>query len=124
MEFLFDDRSIDRCAGVHRVLGVPRKQNETVLQPVEPWERGGITSQRAILFDRDEGKFKLWYKAHDNPTPKGIHDPRHTLLCYAESLDGLEWERPHLHLLDYHGSNANNILDEVSDADGATGNVI
>jgi len=32
MELLFDDEWVDRKAGVRRVLGVPRKEAEPVLQ--------------------------------------------------------------------------------------------
>ena len=35
MELLFDDLWLDRKAGVRRVIGVPRKEPEPVLEPVE-----------------------------------------------------------------------------------------
>ena len=51
------------------------------------------------------GKFGLWYEVV--PPQGGI---RRCLLCYAESVDGLNWTKPNLRLVDYQGSKKNNIV--------------
>lgn len=52
----------------------------------------------------------MWYQACDDDQWNG-GGPRP---CYAESADGLTWEKPDLGLVEYKGSRANNILLEYS----------
>jgi len=51
------------------------------------------------------GKFGLWYEV---VPPK--EDGKTNLLCYAESLDGINWKKPNLGLVEFRGSKANNIV--------------
>jgi len=134
MELLFDDEWIDRKAGVRRVPGPVRKEPELVLRPGAPWEedvRGG----HAVIFDDEAGKFKLWYRAltseraersDERDVVSSERDPakRRTFLCYAESSDGVVWERPPLGLFDYQGNRDNNILREVDHGDSVWWNVL
>lgn len=134
MELLFDDDALDRTAGVVRVLGTVRKEPAPVLQAERPWEREGFLSMMSPLFDAEEGRFKLWYRAKCGVaagTPaQGVEsserDParRRVFLCYAESADGLHWERPDLGIVDFRGRRDNNILLELRDADSVFWNVV
>jgi hypothetical protein len=144
MEFLFDDEWVDRKAGVQRVLGQPRKGAEPVLQGSAPWEAAGVSSLHALLFDAQEQKFKLWYRAQvrkspvpgeDRPDIKGAvaetvpsseqeRGEHRSFLCYAESTDGTNWVRPSLGLFQYQDSRQNNILCEAAEGDGAVWNVV
>ena len=68
--------------------------------------------------------FRLWYLAYEWDPPAGVELPvtetaedaalfwQHTRgrLCYAESADGVHWERPNLGLVEFRGSGDNNIL--------------
>ncbi len=50
----------------------------------------------------EAGRFRLWYicrDAEDQPN-----------LAYAESPDGIHWEKPSLGIVEYHGSRENNLL--------------
>ncbi len=137
MEFLFDDMWVDRKAGVGRVLGKPRKEAEPILKPTMPWEGGGSGSG-PILFDAEEQKFKMWYRAlvatstkavsaQDDATPSSERDlgGYRNFTCYAESGDGVQWVRPNLGLFEFEGSRENNILFEAtSKADGVLYNVV
>jgi len=64
----------------------------------------------------DNGKYKTWYTvtAMDNPEPfssKGKMLPGYnSYLAYAESADGLTWDKPKLGLFEYDGSRDNNIV--------------
>jgi hypothetical protein len=50
-------------------------------------------------------KFGLWYEV---VPPK--EDGKTNLLCYAESTDGVNWQKPSLGLVEFRGSKANNIV--------------
>ena len=52
---------------------------------------------------RDGDQLKIWYDAADAP---GVHR-----LGYATSVDGVNWERPALGLVEVNGRSANNIVD-------------
>lgn len=134
MEWLFDDERVDAKAGVRRVLGAPAKEREPILRPGAPWEEM-VGAQRALFFDPEESKFRLWYRAtiraederpHDRDPVSSERAPRHrrTFLCYAESRDGVVWGRPDLGLFEFSNRRRNNILSEIGAGDGVTFNVV
>jgi hypothetical protein len=136
VELLFDDKWIDRRAGVKRVLAQPVKGNKALLPPDKPWETAGLEPMHSVMWDAEEKKFKLWYRAHVTVVPKdarakdkGIESSeqeykgRRHFLCYAESVDGERWTKPPLGLFEFDGSRDNNILREVGGASFAYENI-
>jgi hypothetical protein len=110
VELLFDDRRIDRRAGVRRVLGRPQKEPAPLLEAEAPWEASGCAALHALFYDPEARRFKLWYRA-TGPADEG------GFLCYAESEDGLRWTRPDLGRFVFDGSRRNNILRALRDGD-------
>jgi len=76
-----------------------------------PWE--GNTSAYYTMF-QDGDRFRMYYRgAHFNEQMK---KPAHAeFTCYAESGDGLTWEKPKLDLFEFNGSKANNIAWAATD---------
>ena len=72
-----------------------------ILQREMPWERHGLSSRTVLL---DEGRYRMWYAS----VSQG--DPLRRWICYAESEDGFDWQRPELGLCEFEGSSANNII--------------
>ncbi len=118
MEFLFDDESIDRKAGVRRVPGEVHKESVRILTPEMPWESSNL-GRASVIFDEEEDLFKLWYWSSAMQTralkvdekdgsPEGRGN--HVFLCYAESRDGISWIRPPLGMYEFHRSRDNNIV--------------
>ncbi len=107
-----DDIYIQELKGLERVWHQPVKQGEPVLFPERPWEKGcPRTSRRAgrlgegsccstPIWDSAVRVWKMWYNG-------GIHG----LPLYAESADGIHWEKPDLGLVEWEGSKHNNIYD-------------
>ncbi len=64
----------------------------------------------------DEGKYKTWYTVEpcSDPEPFSSKDkilPGHnSYVAYAESKDGLLWEKPNLGIYEYAGNKNNNIV--------------
>jgi hypothetical protein len=93
-----------------------------VAQPAEkvPFKEGQLAAQ---VFDA--GKYKAWYVVEPcaEPEPFSTKDkilPGHNgHVAYAESLDGIDWERPKLGLFEYAGNRSNNIVWR-GDLDGST----
>lgn len=88
-------------------------EGNPILAPETAWEREGLPcatpKSGGVFFDEEEGKFKMWYEAG------WLHH-----LCYAESADGIRWERPNLHevegtniILPYEGYSVEKQFDGV-----------
>ncbi len=104
-QLFVDDFWIDGSSGVERVLHQPEKR-EIAIPPDKPWEAGGV--YYSIVFE-DKGKYRMWYRC--DPVPKGpdSHDSL-AITAYAESSDGIHWEKPDLGLIEYQGSKHNNLV--------------
>lgn len=89
-ELFLDDHLIAARENVRRVVHpVTKHPQNPVLRPTEPWE-GSV----AIVFGsvlRDEGKYRMWYLGHTKDGARGV--------AYAESLDGIAWQKP---VFDFH----------------------
>lgn len=136
-QFFLDDRFIAESDGVTFEVHAPEKAG-VVLSPERPWEEYRI-SPMAVL--EDEGIYKMWYSAKACysgkegtvrcPRCKKENDGKKVICvvcgwplldidwmyqdlfykCYAVSADGIHWERLDLGLVEYQGSNKNNIFE-------------
>jgi hypothetical protein len=104
-ELFVDDYLIDRLQGAELKMHRPAPQ-EVVLVCDAPWE--GNTSAYYTLF-ADGERFRMYYRGShvEEKTKKETH-PQFT--CYAESKDGIRWEKPKLGLFEFMGSKENNIV--------------
>ena len=104
-ELFVDDFLIATMAGAELKPHKPAPR-DVALVCDQPWE--GNTSAYYTLF-RDEDRFRMYYRgAHfDEKTKKSAHPE---FACYAESRDGLTWEKPELGLFEFNGSGQNNIV--------------
>ena len=80
----------------------PAKKSEVFFHRERPWEQDANLHINTMLYD--EGRYRLWYGVAK------VDDVAGTYVCYAESNDGFEWERPELGLVDYEGNSRNNII--------------
>ena len=78
----------------------PAEKSDVVVAMDRPWERMMICH---VTVRRDQGKYRMWYGARSGPPPD------EQFLCYAESEDGFQWEKPELSLYEFEGSKKNNI---------------
>ena len=67
-----------------------------------PWEKEANLHLNSMIYD--QGRYRLWYGVTK------VSDVSRSYVCYAESEDGFNWERPDLGLVDYDGSTGNNII--------------
>lgn len=101
---LIDDPTVEDRWGVHRVLNVPIKDpRNPVLMPDMPWE--DAAGQPNVIYDEAAGVFRMWYTACDwnawmhQFRFKDWSAERHGypyFVCYAESRDGVHWDKPML----------------------------
>ena len=81
----------------------PAKTGERTLVSDRPWENATLNWFSVM----DDGKYRMWYECYD---VEGWPTADDTSFCYAESADGIRWDKPSLGLFAYHGSSENNIL--------------
>lgn len=107
--FPVDDRVVEDRWHVERtVVVLQRHPRNPVLTRGHSWEGNGAYAG-TVLRDPNDGLFKMWYGVFSE------HNYRNRLpfsynVCYAESQDGLVWDRPVLGLFDYEGSKENNVI--------------
>ena len=116
-ELFVDNALIEQLTGgaVQRLHHpMPR---EVSLVHDEPWEGTGCGYHSVF---RDGDLYRMYYKAwHLEVAQDRLNTGRHPLYCcYAESTDGIHWEKPGLGLHEFEGSKKNNIT-MVSGAVGA-----
>ena len=108
LEVLVDDRMIERLEGgaelqLHRPI--PR---EVAIVHDEAWE-GNNTAYHTVIQDGDV--YRMYYRGSQmdltNDKLKFVHPQ---LICYAQSRDGIVWEKPKLGLFEFEGSKENNII--------------
>jgi len=106
LEPLVDDFLIQRLDGDAKLqLHKPLPQ-EVVLVTDEPWE-GNTCAYYTVFQDGD--RYRMYYRgSHYDVTAKKVAHPETT--CYAESRDGVHWEKPALGLCEFQGSKENNIV--------------
>jgi len=105
--FLHDNELIQEQSGLRLVPARLRKHAANPVLVIDrPWERQGILNYVAILHDEEEGLYRMWYqilrRAQEGTNP--------SLCLYAQSRDGIRWEKPELGLVAFEGSTRNNIL--------------
>ena len=106
-QLFIDERFIESSSGVELVMHSPSRDGQVLVEADQPWEAGGrIAVYSSVL--REAGKTRLWYDLLV-PTGEGPYDHQRRV-CYAESEDGLHFEKPSLGLHEVNGSTANNVV--------------
>ena len=121
---LLDSRLIEKADGAKLTLGIVKKHpaNPLIVED-RPWEKRFDNLYGNVLYDAEAKLYKCWYSPFivDN-SAKGMtleerdsqrYRPprgREMGICYATSKDGIHWEKPELGLVEYEGSNANNLV--------------
>jgi hypothetical protein len=75
---------------------------EPVMHPDKPWDKAGAFLYGTVL--KEGERLRMWYQARRAMGGGNSHT-----IAYAESADGLQWEKPHLGLVDFDGSRENNL---------------
>ena len=98
----FDDTWIESTARLTRRWGELKKFGP-VITADKPWEHHCVLLYGGVI--EDEGRYRMWYQTFNRSLRE-----RKTVLCYAESTDGIHWDKPELGLCEWEGSKKNNIV--------------
>jgi hypothetical protein len=120
---LLDSRVVETTEGVALRLGrVAKHPANPLFSEDQPWEVRFDNLYANVVFDEKDRLYRCWYSPFivDPPVSKTPaaeraakryrpHD-REMGVCYAESRDGLRWEKPALGLVGFDGNTRNNIV--------------
>jgi hypothetical protein len=107
-ELLWDEYLLDKSRTSTKLRVHQPRMEDIVLVNDAPWEGDGCDSHSII---KDGDKYRMYYlgwEMLDSSVRK--HTISKTKVCYAESGDGIHWEKPSLGLCDFEGSSDNNIV--------------
>lgn len=111
LELFVDDYIIAFMEGSSELHVHRPRCAEVALSDDKPWE----SSVAYFAVIKDEKKFRMYYRGFHHLSgnkPKEImkRQARGEIMCYAESWDGINWEKPELGLFKFDGSDKNNIV--------------
>lgn len=103
LELFLDDYIVESLEGDAAFQLHKPQSHEVVLSNDMPWESS--TAYFAVF--RDEKLFRMYYRGfHHGTGEQALGEP----MCYAESRDGINWNKPELGLFSFKGSSKNNIV--------------
>ncbi len=91
---------------------------EVVITCDQPWEKGVLHYSVVLL---DEGRYRMWYRVD---SIEMTNQDAFSWMCYAESRDGIHWDKPNLGLVSWEGSTENNIIFPSDTVEGINGSII
>lgn len=127
-QFFFDDLLIEQAQDVTRRYHHPQKVSlEPLIRSDQPWEHVTYFTCNAwnVIRDPDSGLFKAWYEDWivDDPANAvtwinesdgkfciDFHARWPSRLCYAQSQDGIHWEKPMFDYVQEQGHRTNIVL--------------
>jgi len=109
LHLFVDDAEIALMQNVVRVVNQLRKHPAPVLVADRPWE-GDRAQAWGSVIQEPNGRFRMWYFAMNTERRRDELDRGG--YCYAESRDGIHWEKPGLGVVEFRGRKRNNLLSE------------
>ena len=116
-QLLMDGLFFGKQAGIALRVHPALKTGEHSLERDRPWESATPNWFSVV---QDGPVCRTWYECYDI---EGWPTADDTSFCYAESADGMRWDKPELGLFAYGGTNATNILFRQIGADGSRSRV-
>lgn len=112
-QLFLDDFFFARQQNIRLTLHRPQPRN-VVVTCDRPWEKD-LLHYTSVL--REDDRFRMWYRVDDTSANR-------SLICYAESRDGIHWDKPNLGLVPWKGSRQNNIIFPSNTVPGGNCSVI
>jgi len=105
-ELFVDGHLIDSLVGAQRRMHHPVAREIAVVHDA-PWEGAG-SGYHSVIHDGDT--YRMYHRGSKLGVENGRLKVGGQVYCYAESKDGIHWEKPNLGLHEHGGSKENNIF--------------
>jgi len=105
-----DDYLVESMQNVTMTMNEAHVTGERLMGIDRPWEQNELGLLDMSQFVTKDGDiFRMYYSALPK-YPRLWEEAYCRILCYAESKDGIHWEKPNLGLWEWQGSRENNII--------------
>jgi hypothetical protein len=105
LELFLDDELISYTRNIRREIVQPTKNPlNPIIRREHSWEAGHVCLYGSVLYDQQRGVFRMWYNAY------GKEYRNQQYLAYAESKDGVHWNKPLLDIKSLPGHERTNIV--------------
>ncbi|MFH0964288.1 MAG: hypothetical protein V2A58_09780, partial [Planctomycetota bacterium] len=101
-----DVREVRDAQRILRRFHPAKKREGPIMVQEHAWEKGGIQVGQSVLYH--DGRFRMWYMTM--MTLPGERPSNPDVVAYAESADGIHWERPEVGLLELNGTRKNGLV--------------
>jgi len=122
-QLFVDQRFIESSEGITLNMNPPYQTGEKLIVMDQEWEKGNFIGPFCTIL-REEGlsgpRTRLWYDLYDI-AHQGVPGKGFRGIAYAESKDGIHFEKPILDLVDLKGSKRNNLVMPTDLAGSAVG---
>jgi hypothetical protein len=109
--FAFDSVAIPHTQNLRLEMHQPQRYaGNPVLARGEPGSVDALGVQFYGSVLREDGKFRMWYVAYDDDATNKARSERWRA-AYAESVNGIDWVKPSLGLVEFKGNKENNLVD-------------
>jgi hypothetical protein len=98
-QLFLDDHVIDRTENITRRVNQAQKHGEPVIRPDRSWEENRALIFGTALYDHDDSIFRMWYYCGGGN------------VAYAESSDGIDWQKPELDVVIQDGKKTNIVIE-------------
>jgi hypothetical protein len=105
-ELFVDGQLIDRLVGAQRQMHHPVAREISIVHDA-PWEGAG-SGYHSVIHDGDT--YRMYHRGSKLGVENGRLKTGTQVYCYAESKDGIYWEKPNLGLFEHGGLKKNNII--------------
>ncbi len=108
LHLFVDDEEIESAENLERVINRPRKHPSPVIVADRPWEGDRAQAWGNVILEPD-GLLRIFYFAMNTERrpEEGLDRGGY---AYAESRDGIHWEKPSLGVVEFRGSKDNNLF--------------
>ena len=116
-QYFLDDTALEWVKNITRTHHVATKHPANpVIYRDQPWEVWPHFNTTVTLLQDEDGRFRCWYLDFTNASFEGggaeaLWKPQ---LCYAESGDGIHWEKPALGAVQVDGHDTNRVAWDAS----------
>ena len=102
-QLLWDDHLVERKEGVGLSVTPARADHVRVVSPDIPTDQDGVWAW--VTVGDEGGRVRMWYSG------RALGDSAEvSRLCYAESEDGVHWDKPPCGVTSFQGNRKNNIV--------------
>ena len=111
-QYFLDDTMLEWVKNIKRTHHIADKHEDNpVIHRDQPWEVWPHLNTTVTLIRDEDGRCRCYYLDFTNLSLEGgganaVYDPR---ICYAESTDGLNWEKPGLGMVQVDGHDTNQL---------------